>query len=64
MVRMNDVIAADVADGFYKYMFHESGTASFKDSAKALNLVTWAMTNTKTVPLCDYINFVHVDAES
>lgn len=60
--RMSDTIGATVAEDFYKYMFREVGTANFRDSAKALNLVTQAMIRSKQVSLRQCIHLVHFGA--
>ena len=56
---MSDTIVATVAEEFYQYMFRTTEMADFKDSAKALHLVTQKMIKSKNFPLKQCVNLVH-----
>jgi len=60
---LNDNIAVDVTEAFYRQMFCRQGilVADFRDSAKALNAVTRDMIS-KRIRLRDCINLIYIGA--
>jgi len=59
---MTDLDGPDVAEDFYKYMFHKMGAGGdFRGSAAALNYATQRM-RIRGVPVDRWINFVHIGA--
>jgi hypothetical protein len=59
---MTDIDGPDVAEDFYRYMFHKTGAAGdFRGSAAALNYAT-RMMRVRDVPIDRWINFVHIGA--
>jgi CHAT domain-containing protein len=58
---MVDDDGPDVADAFYKHMFHHPNTMELRDAAEALNLATRQLRKNKISP-DRWINFIHIGA--